>query len=87
MPDINVVRHGGRLLALAESTCPYCLSPALETLGRETFNGMLPAGIIAHPKVDPRTGEMLVFCYLLEAPYLTWAMIRKDGVVTRRPTR
>jgi carotenoid cleavage dioxygenase-like enzyme len=34
---------------------------------------MLPAGIIAHPKVDPRTGEMLVFCYLLEAPYLTWA--------------
>jgi carotenoid cleavage dioxygenase-like enzyme len=24
-------------------------------------------------QVDPRTGEMLVFCYLLEAPYLTWA--------------
>ncbi|HLU56591.1 MAG TPA: carotenoid oxygenase family protein [Pseudonocardia sp.] len=86
LPDINVVRHGGRLLALAESDCPYCLSPSLETLGRETFDGALPAGMTAHPKVDPRTGEMVVFCYQLEAPYLTWATIGPDGVVTRRPT-
>jgi carotenoid cleavage dioxygenase-like enzyme len=86
LPDINVVRHGGRLLALAESDCPYCLSPVLETLGRETFDGMLPAGMTAHPKVDPRTGEMAVFCYMLEAPYLTWATIGPDGVVTRPPT-
>jgi carotenoid cleavage dioxygenase-like enzyme len=53
LPDINVVRHAGRLLALAEADCPYCLSPTLQTLGRETFDGMLPAGITAHPKVDP----------------------------------
>jgi carotenoid cleavage dioxygenase len=86
LPDINVVRHGGRLLALAESDCPYCLTPSLETLGRETFGGALPAGMTAHPKVDPRTGEMAVFCYLLEAPYLTWATIGPDGVVTRPPT-
>jgi carotenoid cleavage dioxygenase-like enzyme len=86
LPDINVVRHAGRLLALAESDCPYCLSSSLETVGRETFAGMLPAGITAHPKIDPRTGEMVVFCYLLEAPYLTWATIGADGVVTRPPT-
>jgi carotenoid cleavage dioxygenase len=86
LPDINVVRHGGRLLALAESACPYRLSPELETLGRETFDDLLPAGITAHPKVDPATGEMGVFCYLMEAPYLTWAMIGPDGVVTRPPT-
>ena len=86
LPDINVMRHGGRLLALAEADCPYCLSPDLETLGRETFDGMLPAGMTAHPKVDPRTGEMAVFCYMLEAPYLTWATVGPDGVVTRRPT-
>ena len=86
LPDINVVRHGGRLLALAESDCPYCLSPALETIRRETFDGMLPAGMTAHPKVDPTTGEMVVFCYLLEAPYLTWSTIGPDGVVTRPPT-
>jgi carotenoid cleavage dioxygenase-like enzyme len=86
LPDINVIRHAGRLLALAEADCPYCLSPTLETLRRETFDGMLPAGITAHPKVDPRTGEMAVFCYLIEAPYLTWATIGPDGVVTRPPT-
>jgi carotenoid cleavage dioxygenase-like enzyme len=86
LPDINVVRHGGRLLALAESACPFALSPELETLGRETFGGALPAGMTAHPKVDPVTREMAVFCYALEPPFLTWAMIGPDGVATRRPT-
>ncbi|QFG24146.1 carotenoid oxygenase family protein [Actinomadura sp. WMMB 499] len=86
LPDINVVRHGGRLLALAESDSPFRLSPDLETLGKETFGGRLPAGITAHPKIDPRTGEMAVFCYGLEAPYLTWALLGPDGEVVRGPT-
>jgi carotenoid cleavage dioxygenase len=86
LPDINVVRHGGRLLALAESATPFALSPELATLGRETFDGALPAGITAHPKVDPVTGEMAVFCYGLEPPYLTWSMIGPDGVARRAPT-
>lgn len=86
LPDINVVRHGGRLLALAESDCPFRIGPDLETLGKETFGGGLPAGITAHPKIDPRTGEMAVFCYALEAPYLTWSMLGPDGQVGRDPT-
>jgi carotenoid cleavage dioxygenase len=86
LPDINVVRHAGRLLALAESDCPFRMSPELDTLGKETFDGGLPAGITAHPKVDPVTGEMAVFCYALDAPFLTWSMIGPDGVVRRGPT-
>ncbi|KOU18116.1 carotenoid oxygenase [Streptomyces sp. WM6372] len=86
MPDINVVRHGGRLLALAESACPYRIGAGLETLGREDFDGALPTGITAHPKIDPVTGEMVVFCYGLEPPYLTWSVIGRDGAVTRGPT-
>lgn len=86
LPGINVVRHGGRLLALAESATPFALSRDLRTLGRETFDGALPAGITAHPKVDPLTGEMAVFCYGLEPPYLTWSMIGPDGVARRAPT-
>ncbi|MGD9530872.1 carotenoid oxygenase family protein [Pseudonocardia sp.] len=86
MPDINVVRHGGRLLALAEAAPPFALTPELATIGRETFGGALPAGMTAHPKVDPETGEMAVFCYGLEAPFLTWSMIGPDGVPTRLPT-
>ncbi|MFD4416028.1 carotenoid oxygenase family protein [Streptomyces sp. NPDC058476] len=86
LPDINVVRHGGRLLALAESACPLRVDSELKTLGRETFGGALPAGITAHPKIDPVTGEMVVFCYGLEPPYLTWSAIGPDGVVRRGPT-
>ncbi|MFF9854254.1 carotenoid oxygenase family protein [Streptomyces litmocidini] len=86
LPDINVVQHGGRLLALAESDCPFRMSPELDTLGKETFDGRLPAGITAHPKIDPVTGEMVVFCYGLEPPYLTWSVIGPDGAVRRGPT-
>lgn len=86
LPDINVVRHAGRLLALAESDCPYRLTPGLGTLGRETFGDRLPAGITAHPKTDPVTGELAAFCYALEPPYLTWSLIGPDGAVRRGPT-
>ncbi|MEV7508985.1 carotenoid oxygenase family protein [Streptomyces sp. NPDC091201] len=86
LPDINVVRHGGRLLALAESACPFRVDGGLGTLGREDFGGALPAGITAHPKIDPVTGEMVVFCYGLEPPYLTWSVIARDGTVSRGPT-
>ena len=79
LPDINVIRHRGVLLALAESDRPYRLDDDLETVGPETFGGSQPAGITAHPKVDPRTGEMVVFCYDLHPPYLTWSSIRPDG--------
>ncbi|MGW2482069.1 carotenoid oxygenase family protein [Streptomyces sp. NPDC001571] len=86
LPDINVVSHAGRLLALAESACPFRMDDGLETVGREDFGGALPVGITAHPKIDPVTGEMLVFCYLLEAPYLTWSVIDPTGAVVRKPT-
>ncbi|WP_241385259.1 carotenoid oxygenase family protein [Rhodococcus sp. CH91] len=86
LPDINIVRHGGRLLAMAEAAPPYALGSELETLGRETFGGTLPAGLTAHPKIDPHSGEMIAFCYVLDAPYLTWSVIAPDGRVTRAAT-
>ena len=86
LPDINVVRHGGKLLALGESCNPFLMSSDLATLGRETFGDTLPVGITAHPKIDPRTGEMVAFCYNIEAPYLTWSVIGKDGSTIRAAT-
>lgn len=82
-PFINVVRHAGRYLALEEGTPPYEISAALATIGRFDFDGGLPAGMCAHPKIDPRTGEMLVFRYDVQEPYLTWAVVGPDGTVTR----
>ena len=84
-PDINVVRHGGHLLALAECQPPYALDDRLDTLGPFTFDGALPGGICAHPRIDPATGEMLVFHYRFDAPFLTWTAIGHHGVAG--PTR
>lgn len=86
LPGINVVRHAGQLLALAEGGTPFQISPELETLGRETFGGTLPVGITAHPKVDPATGEMFAFCYALGEPYLTWSVIGRNGETLRAAT-
>ncbi|WP_373561080.1 carotenoid oxygenase family protein [Streptomyces sp. OV198] len=36
--------------------------------------------------VRPLPGEMAVFCYGLEPPWLTWSIIGPDGTVRRRPT-
>jgi carotenoid cleavage dioxygenase-like enzyme len=82
---INVVRHADHFLALEEGTPPYEVSPELETIGRFDFGGGLPLGMCAHPRIDPVTGEMVVFRYDVAEPYLTWAVVGPDGWVTRPP--
>jgi carotenoid cleavage dioxygenase-like enzyme len=84
-PDINIVRHANMFLALGEGVAPYEVTPELVTVGRYDFGGALPLGMCAHPKIDPATGEMIVFRYGLEAPYLYWAVIGADGTVTHPP--
>ena len=84
-PFVNVVRHAGRYLALEEGTPPYEISGALDTVGLYDFAGGLPLGMCAHPKIDPVTGEMVVFRYDVEEPFLTWAVISPDGRVTQPP--
>ena len=84
--DINVVRHGGRILALSEGERPFELGPDLATVGPYDFDGTL-RGICAHPKVDPATGEMVVFRYGVEQePWLSWAVVGPDGSVARPET-
>ena len=39
MPDVHIVRHGGRFLALAESDLPFALTDALATVGPWDFAG------------------------------------------------
>jgi carotenoid cleavage dioxygenase-like enzyme len=81
-PFINVVCHAGRYLALEEGTPPYEITPDLGTVGLYDFGGAL-TGMCAHPKVDPVTGEMVLFRYDVEQPYLAWAVVGPDGTVTR----
>jgi hypothetical protein len=85
LPGINIVRHSHRFLALAEGTAPYEMTPGLATVGRYGFAAGLPLGMCAHPKIDPVSGEMILFRYGLEEPYLYWATVGADGNVTRPP--
>jgi carotenoid cleavage dioxygenase-like enzyme len=64
--NTNVIAFGGQLLALKEDSPPVLMDPeTLETIEPVyTFNGQLISETFtAHPKIDPRTGNMLAFSY------------------------
>lgn len=62
--NTHIVSHAGRLLALEEQSPPFELeAESLRSIGSWTFDGALPGHMTAHPKVDPRTGEMHFFAY------------------------
>jgi carotenoid cleavage dioxygenase-like enzyme len=82
----NVIRHGGHYLALGDGTVPQEISPDTDPAGPYDFGGGLPLGSSAHPRIDPRSGELVAFRSDREPPYLTWAAIGPDGSVTQKPT-
>lgn len=85
-PFINVLRHDGRYLAFDEASPPFELTADLATIGRCDFGAEIPAGTCAHPRIDPGTGEMLLFTYLFSDPWLTWEAVGPDGNVRTPPT-
>ncbi len=83
--NTDLVWHGGKLLALWWlGGDPVALSvPELETLAVEDFAGTLGCGVAAHPKVDPRTGEMIFMDYCPYAePHLGVGVVSPQGRVT-----
>ncbi|MGI9596239.1 MAG: carotenoid oxygenase family protein [Acidimicrobiales bacterium] len=68
--NVNVIEFGGRILALGEGARPLELDGDLETIGPMTFDQALPNGMMAHPKIDRRTGELRFFRADWGPPYL-----------------
>jgi carotenoid cleavage dioxygenase len=63
-PNTNVIGHAGRTFAIVEAGGrPYELDDELNTRGPCDFDGTLPGGYTAHPKRDPRTGELHAVSY------------------------
>lgn len=58
-PNVNVIEHGGQVLALTEMARPVALGPDLRPLGPASFDPGLPGGMCAHPKIDPATNELI----------------------------
>ena len=77
--NTNVFAHAGRILAVTEGSLPYELTGDLDTVATRNFGGPLPAGINAHPKFDPNTGEMHVMSYGFDNPALRYHVIDSAG--------
>lgn len=79
--NTSVTTHAGRRFALCEGGLPYEFGPQLESLGPWDYAGAVTAPMIAHPKIDPRTGELLTVGYAATPPYLTFFRIDAAGAV------
>jgi carotenoid cleavage dioxygenase-like enzyme len=85
VPGAVVARGGAWIRVPGGDLHAYEIGPELETIGRFDFGGGLPLGMCAHPRIDPRTRELVVFRYDVSEPYLTWAVVGPDGSVVRPP--
>ncbi|KAA1425173.1 carotenoid oxygenase family protein [Mumia zhuanghuii] len=77
-----VVHRGTALTSFYQCGDLYRLDPfSAQTLGKESWNGHFPFdwGVSAHPKVDPKTGEMLFFNYSKEAPYMNYGVVDENN--------
>ncbi|GAB5414268.1 MAG: carotenoid oxygenase family protein [Congregibacter sp.] len=78
--NTHILPFAGKLLAMTETSVPYALSPSMETLGRETFNGRISEGFTAHPHVDLASGRLHAIGYDVNSEHAaTHFVIEPDG--------
>jgi len=77
--NTHVIGHAGKILALQEMRPPVELTKGLDTVGSYNFDGKLKRNMTAHPKICPKTGEMLFFGYGVMPPFLTYYRVSAEG--------
>ncbi|GAB5451939.1 MAG: carotenoid oxygenase family protein [Halioglobus sp.] len=86
LANTATVWHGGRMLVMEEGHRPYEIDPVtLESIGSWDFRGKLQTAMTAHPKIDPQTGEMIMFAYMATGPFSADVMVHKvnaEGILT-----
>lgn len=84
--NTNIVHHAGRLLALEEGHHPFEMTP--RTLESQGYVRDYAGKVTAHPKIDPKTGEMVWFAYGVgQMPLsagMSYGVTDKTGKVIRR---
>ena len=82
--NTHIIRHAGHYLALWEGGLPTEVTASLDTIGEYNFGGKLKGAMTAHPRLDPRTGEMFFFAYSLFPPYLRYYVVDATGEVVHK---
>ncbi len=82
--NTHVIRHAGHLLALWEGGLPTEITPELDTVGEYDFDGRLRGAMTAHPRLDPRTGEMFGFSYSVFDPVIRYFVVDASGELVHR---
>lgn len=77
--NTHIVRHAGRYLALWEGGLPTEVTASLSTVGEYDFDGALTGAMTAHPRLDPRTGEMFFFAYSVFEPIIRYHVVDASG--------
>ncbi len=84
-PNTNIIGHAGKTLALVEAgIVNYELSEELDTIGQCDFDGTISGGYTAHPKRDPRTGDLHAVSYFWgRGKRVQYSVIGADGRAKR----
>ncbi len=86
MSNTNVVGHAGHIYSLGEVGLPYELDTDLNTLREGNFKGRFVTNMTAHPKIDPKTGEMLFFGYDFGPVNLRYHVLSAQGELVKTLT-
>ena len=85
--NVNILPFGEKLLAFEGSHPPMAIDPrSLATGEQETFGGGLRGAASPHPKIDPETGEMLLFAHNAKGHLsadMSFHIVDATGHVTR----
>ena len=82
--NTNVIGLAGRTFAIVEAGArPVELTDELDTIAHRDFDGTLPNGYTAHPKVDPATGSLHAIAYHWALPHLQYVVVGADGRVSQ----
>ena len=78
--NTHIIKHADKFLALEEAHLPWEVDENLETKGAYDFSGKLKGAMTAHPRICPKTGELLFFSYsVMSEPYLTYYRANPAG--------